>query len=154
MTVPNSILFVCLGNICRSPSAEAVMRQKISERGLDIHIDSAGTANYHSGEMPDSRAIQIGKSLGYNLTNLTARQLSLDDFDKFDIIFAMDKQNLQDIKRLASQKSTAFRAKIQAFDSVCVKDPYYGDEQDFDAMYWHIQKVCDKWLDDWQSFSL
>lgn len=154
MTVPNSILFVCLGNICRSPSAEAVMRQKISERGLDIHIDSAGTANYHCGEHPDDRAIKAGRKLGYDLSALQARQLSLDDFDKFDIIFAMDKQNLQDINCLASQKSTVFRAKIQAFDSVCVKDPYYGDEQDFDAMYWHIQKVCDKWLDDWQSFSL
>lgn len=86
--LPNSILFVCLGNICRSPSAEAVMRQKISERGLDIHIDSAGTANHHCGEHPDSRAIKAGRKFGYDLSALQARQLSLDDFDKFDIIFA------------------------------------------------------------------
>lgn len=94
-----SILFVCLGNICRSPLAEGIARKVAKERGLDILIDSAGTSNYHIGEPPDSRSIEIGRQNGVNISMLKGRQISRSD-SKFDLIVAMDRQNYANISRL------------------------------------------------------
>ncbi|OAU96597.1 Low molecular weight protein tyrosine phosphatase [Moraxella catarrhalis] len=156
MTTPRSILFVCLGNICRSPSAEAVMRAKLTKFLPDIHLDSAGTAGYHIGNPPDPRAIAIGQSLGFDLGKLRARQVSLEDFYEFELIFAMDETNLSDLQTL---KNTAMMhangrdmAKLSLFDpeGQSVADPYYGDEQDFKQMYAHLQHIADQHIAKWQ----
>ncbi|UNU72967.1 low molecular weight phosphotyrosine protein phosphatase [Moraxella nasovis] len=153
MITPKSILFVCLGNICRSPSAEGVMRAKCKQAGLDITIDSAGTADYHIGEQPDSRAIAVGKQLGYQLENLQARQVKPDDFHQFDIIFAMDDSNLANLQKLQAAVVQP-TAKLLSFDpSGQIADPYYGDKNDFVKMFDHIIKVTDNWLKLWQSYS-
>lgn len=147
LTTPNSILFVCLGNICRSPSAEAVFKKLIQNQAPTIRLDSAGTAGYHIGEAPDSRAIHIGQNLGYDLTPLRARQVCEQDFYEFDVIFAMDKSNLANLQKLAPKDATA---QILMFDSEPVADPYYGDERDFKAMFTHIEKASTHWLHTWQ----
>ena len=125
-----SILFVCMGNICRSPTAEAVFRHKANEQGLNIHIDSAGTVGSHAKEKPDHRAIKAGSALGYSFKGLKARKVALDDFVKFDLIIAMDDKN----KEYLLQKSPSnFHQKIYLFcdfannfDDTEVPDPYYG----------------------------
>lgn len=146
MNAPTSVLFVCLGNICRSPSAEAVMTAKTKNKGLKIRFDSAGTANYHVGSPPDKRAIQAGQKLTYQLTGLRARQVSVQDFYDFDVIFAMDNHNLSDLQRLAPSDGTAH---ITLFDRLPVADPYYGTLNDFDEMFAHIQRASDHWLNLW-----
>lgn len=146
---PKSILFVCLGNICRSPSAEAVMRANAEQAGFVLSLDSAGTANYHAGEAPDRRAIKVGKSKGYDLSALQARQVVPDDFYQFDLIFAMDKHNLANLQKLMPQDATA---QLRLFDPHGreVADPYYGDERDFEQMFTHIEAVAQHWLTTWQ----
>lgn len=151
MTTPNSVLFVCLGNICRSPSAEAVMTKLAKNQGLTIRFDSAGTANYHTGEHPDPRAIDVGGTLDFDLTSLRARQLSTQDFYEFDIIFAMDSNNLANIKKVMPSDATAQVVLFDDFGKQEVADPYYGDISDFRAMFEHIERVSREWLDLWQS---
>lgn len=151
MTIPSSILFVCLGNICRSPSAEAVMRQLTQNHGLNIRLDSAGTAGYHIGEMPDGRAIEVGASLGFDLSTLRARQVSSQDFYEFEVICAMDQQNLANLHRLMPTDATA---NVLLFDGQFgnqeVADPYYGDRGDFEQMFSHITQISQNWLNRWQ----
>lgn len=149
MNSPKSVLFVCLGNICRSPSAESVMRKLSQNQGLDITFDSAGTANYHTNEKPDTRAIKVGHSLGYELTNLRARQVRADDFYQFDLILAMDENNLTNLQKLQPTDGTA---RLELFDpsGQAVADPYYGDESDFVAMFAHIEQVVNARLDAWR----
>lgn len=117
---PKSVLFVCLGNICRSPSAEAVMKKIIKNQSFSIHLDSAGTANYHTGSPPDERAIFVGKSLGYDLTALQARQVNQQDFYEFDVIFAMDENNFKDLQKI---KPTDATAQVMMFDKTAIADP-------------------------------
>lgn len=151
MTYPKSVLFVCLGNICRSPTAEAVMRQKSCQAGLEIVFDSAGTAGYHIGSLPDKRALAVGSKLGYELSSLRARQLTTEDFYLFEMIFAMDMQNLADIQTLKQKYAPSSQAQIALFDSKrSVKDPYYGDELDFENMVDHIACVADGWIASWR----
>ena len=136
------VLFVCLGNICRSTMAEGVFRNIVEKRGLQNQIicDSAGTSNYHIGERADSRTLQVLAEKGIELPHL-GRQLQLSDFDDFDYILAMDKNNLRDIQKLAIQKKD-FNAQIHLmtdFDESQiggeVPDPYYGNIQDFKHVY-------------------
>lgn len=147
ITPPKSVLFVCLGNICRSPSAEAVMTHLAQMHHLVMRFDSAGTANYHIGKSPDARAIQVGKNLGYDLSPLKARQVHQQDFYEFDVIFAMDDSNLTNLHRIMPTDATA---KVLMFDTAPVADPYYGDVSDFYAMFEHIQQVSHTWLNQWQ----
>lgn len=144
---PKSVLFVCLGNICRSPSAEAVMTKLTKNQGLNIHFDSAGTANYHTGSPPDERAIAVGKSLNYDLSPLRARQVRPDDFYEFDMIFAMDANNFANLQKIMPADATA---QVAMFDELAVADPYYGDMGDFQTMFTHIEQVSHRWLDCWQ----
>jgi protein-tyrosine phosphatase len=134
------ILFVCLGNICRSPAAHAVMEKMIIEAGLEkrIEVDSAGTMGYHSGEPCDSRMDATLRRRGYEPTH-RARRLTKADFDSFDYIFAMDRTNLRDI--LAVRPSNDSRARVELFlgggdSSNCdeVPDPYYGGQKGFDKV--------------------
>lgn len=130
------ILTVCLGNICRSPIAEEVLRQKCQELGLDVFVDSAGTANYHVGCAPDKRMIQTAANFGYNINQLRARQFKTSDFDQFDYIFTMDSSNKSNVLRLS--KSAAHQDKVHSYQEFAginnpdyVPDPYYGDADDF-----------------------
>jgi len=135
-----SVLFVCLGNVCRSPTAEAVFRKKVEDANLAEHffIDSAGTAGYHIGSSPDPRAIARGQLRGYDLSSITARKVNVDDYLEFDYILAMDSANLAHLNRY---KPEAHRAIIklmrQQADTVAlnnVPDPYYGGEAGFDEV--------------------
>jgi protein-tyrosine phosphatase len=134
------ILFVCLGNICRSPTAEGVARAIATRQfpTLQIQLDSAGTANYHVGEPPDRRTVAAARRRGYDLTGLRARQISGVDFSAFDYILAMDRANLDELGRLAP---AAGRARLGLFlefapeaGSDEVPDPYYGGVAEFERV--------------------
>jgi protein-tyrosine phosphatase len=135
------VLFVCLGNICRSPLAEAVFKHKIKEKGLEdrFEADSCGTANYHIGDTPDPRTIANARKNGVTIKHL-GRQLSERDLAYYDHIFAMDNSNLRNIQRLsnAGQYSEKIRL-MRDFDTVGtggeVPDPYYGHERDFQEVF-------------------
>ena len=140
------ILFVCLGNICRSPIADGVMRKLVQEAGLNWVVDSAGTANYHVGEAPDLRAQKISKKYNVDISNLKGRQFSLIDFDEFDLIFAMDAQNYQGIIRQARnehdvKKVELFLNRLEPGMNRSVTDPWYNDSL-FEPVYLEIEKTC------------
>ena len=134
-----SILFVCMGNICRSPTAEGVFRHHVNERGLGdrIDIDSAGTHAYHVGEPPDRRAFAAAERRGISLAEIHARRVSDSDFENLDFIIAMDEDNQQ---RLVDQSPEEHRAKVQLFMSFAsvdvteVPDPYYGGSAGFEKV--------------------
>ena len=122
------ILFVCLGNICRSPTAEAVARAEFARAGLDVEVDSAGTAGYHVGEPPDPRSIAAGAAHGYDLAPLRARKIVADDFRRFDRVLAMDRDNLRDLRALRPHDGVEPALFLDGGD---VPDPYYGGADDF-----------------------
>lgn len=128
-----SILFVCMGNICRSPSAEAVFRQKA--QGLTLVIDSAGTVGSHAREKPDHRAQKAGIARGYSFDKIKARKVVSEDFEKFDLILAMDEKNMQDLLKVAPEnlqyKVQLFLDYAENFDDTEVPDPYYGGAKGF-----------------------
>ena len=134
-----SVLFVCMGNICRSPTAEGVFRHHVSEQGLadKIEIDSAGTHAYHVGEPPDRRATAAAKRRGISLAGIAARRVSEDDFERFDLILAMDEDNHQ---RLLDEAPAEHREKVRLFLSYSslgeheVPDPYYGGAAGFERV--------------------
>lgn len=124
------ILFVCLGNICRSPLAEGIMRHQADQLDLDYYVDSAGTSDWHIGENPDSRGISVAYEHGVDISNLKARQFVVNDFDKFDLIFAMDKSNYTYIMNLARNSKDTKKIKLylnMAYPgkNMDVPDPYY-----------------------------
>ena len=138
---------LCLGNICRSPTAEAVMRAKAAERGLAVEVDSAGTGGWHVGEPPDRRAQAAARSRGLDISGLRARQLSRADFRSFDLILAMDGTNLSDAARLAPHDG---RARLTTFLDEAglggdVPDPYYTGQ--FDAVLDLIEDASIRILD-------
>lgn len=141
-----SILFVCLGNICRSPLAEGIARKVAKERGLDILIDSAGTSNYHISEPPDSRSIRIGQQNGVDISMLKGRQISKSD-SKFDLIIAMDRQNYDNILRLKLGNKVALMGEF-GLDGADIPDPYYGDNQDFKMVYDMLYKAINTMFDE------
>lgn len=141
------ILFVCLGNICRSPLAEGIALHLIKQHHLKIEVDSAGTSNYHIGEAPDKRTISNASKHGVDLSFLRARQFSENDFNLFDKIFVMDKNNLKDVLSLA--KNEAYKNKVELFLRANssnklseVPDPYYGDEKKFEEVYQLVYSTC------------
>ncbi|SDI35085.1 low molecular weight protein-tyrosine-phosphatase [Salipiger marinus] len=130
------ILFVCLGNICRSPSAEAVVRALAAERGLDLQLDSAGTGDWHAGEPPYGPMQRAAWARGYDLSALRARQVTAEDFRRFDLILAMDRANLADLRALRPGDATAaLRLFTEAAPGTAggadVPDPYFT--RDFDG---------------------
>jgi protein-tyrosine phosphatase len=130
------VLMVCLGNICRSPMADGWLRHKVKKHGLSIEVDSAGTANYHVGAKPDHRMVRLSQEYGVSINELRARQFSVADFDNYDIIFAMDKSNEQNILRLArneadKQKVKLFLNELYPNQDLEVPDPYYGTDMNF-----------------------
>ncbi|MCV0394433.1 MAG: low molecular weight phosphotyrosine protein phosphatase [Rhizobiaceae bacterium] len=139
MTTPRSILFVCLGNICRSPLAEGVFRTVAAERGLDgLRIDSAGTGDWHEGERPDPRAIAIAAHHGIDISRQRARKQNRADFDAFDLILAMDRSNL-DIVRAQAPAGREDRVRLYLDHTLGrmadVPDPYFGGPDEFASVY-------------------
>src|SRR5574343_1681746 len=134
------VLLVCMGNICRSPTAEGVLRQYIVNHGLGdkVEVDSAGTHGYHVGEAPDSRTQRAAKVRGYNLSQLRARKVAPQDLDYFDLILAMDKSNLDNLRRMATpeqrERIALFMDYARNFDDDEVPDPYYGLGHGFDLV--------------------
>ena len=134
------VLMVCLGNICRSPTAEAMLRKHVHEAGLDarVEVDSAGTADYHVGSPPDRRAIAHGEKRGLAMKKLRGRQVQRSDFDRFDFILAMDDDNLEKLLRLRPQGSRAEVGLLMDYardaGSREVPDPYYGGTEEFERV--------------------
>ena len=134
------VLMVCLGNICRSPMAEGILRDKANKFSYNIEVDSAGTAAYHIGEKPDSRMIETALTKGINISDLRARQFCVNDFDDFDKIYAMDASNLSNMQKLARNKSDLDKLDLllnckESFLNKSVPDPYYGGEDGFFNVY-------------------
>lgn len=141
MTQPVKVLFVCLGNICRSPTAHGVFESMVREAGLGslIEVDSSGTGDWHVGRPPDERAVAEAKGRGYDLSHLRARQVSAEDFHAFDLIIAMDHSNLADLKAMEPADA---KAEVRLFlefasnaDTDEVPDPYYGDKGGFARVF-------------------
>ncbi|MEM7688398.1 MAG: low molecular weight protein-tyrosine-phosphatase [Pseudomonadota bacterium] len=137
-----AVLFVCLGNICRSPMAEGAFRKVAQEAGLDCDVDSVGTAAYHLGEAPDPRAIATARKHGVDIGGALGRQLSPADFDRFGHIYALDTANLAGIMARAPRDARArvslLMDVVQGREGEAVADPYYGDEEDFEAAWEEI----------------
>lgn len=134
------VLLVCMGNVCRSPTAECVVRHYVRMNGLGskVEVDSAGTHGYHVGEAPDSRTQRAASARGYDLSQLRARKVARQDLDYFDLILAMDRSNLDNLQRMATpeqqSKITLFMAHARNFDDDEVPDPYYGLGHGFDLV--------------------
>lgn len=135
-----SVLFVCMGNICRSPTAEGVFRHYVRQTDLEglIQADSAGTHAYHIGNLPDRRAVAAALRRGYSLEGIQARRVTKMDFDSFDFILAMDDDNLVDLKHIADKeyhkKISLFLSFSESSDFTEVPDPYYGGEAGFERV--------------------
>ncbi len=149
------ILTVCLGNICRSPMAQGILRKKISERGMDIKVDSAGTADYHVNEAPDPRSVETLLKYDNDISDLRGRQFITEDFDNFDLIIPMDEDNYGHIIKLARSKEDSRKVKmlmnyLYPGENISVPDPYFGGPEGFDRVYEMIDKATDKLLQDIQ----
>lgn len=135
-----NVLFVCMGNICRSPTAEIIFRGQVRDAGLEteISIDSAGTGGWHEGNPPDDRAISLGNVMGFDMSHLRARQIQKEDFSNFDYILAMDKSNLYDLREMRPDSFHGHLSLLLDFgdgETGEVPDPYYGDRSDYDRVF-------------------
>jgi protein-tyrosine phosphatase len=143
------VLMVCMGNICRSPTAEGVLRRKLRDAGLQeaVEVDSAGTHDYHVGAPPDLRAQQHALRRGYDLSALRARQVNVADFERFDLVLAMDEQNLERLQRLCPPARRKRLRLLMSFAGVpgrtVVPDPYYGGVGHFDEVLDLVERACD-----------
>ena len=150
---PVSVLFVCLGNICRSPLAEGIFAALAKERGLEgeFHVDSAGTAAYHSGEPADSRSAAVAAAHGVRLTGV-ARQVTPRDFERFDVIVAMDRSNRRSLERLRRRGGPADIVMMRDYDPGArdpdVPDPYYGGPAGFERVFRILERACNSLLDE------
>ena len=140
------VLFVCTGNICRSPTAEGVLRRLAEKKNLKIHVESRGTHDYHVGEPPDDRAQHHAKRRGYDLSVQRAKHLGKRDFEEFDLVLAMDRGHLRILQRLCPpQHAGKVRMFIQETD---VPDPYYGGPEGFEQVLDLVEKACESLLDE------
>lgn len=140
-----SILMVCLGNICRSPLAEGILKSKLPSN--DFFVDSAGTASYHVGEKPDIRSIETALNHGINITSQRSRQFKVEDFDLFDYIYVMDYSNYDNVIHLARNEEDKNKVKLilnelKSSPTLEVPDPYYGGESGFENVYKMLDKAC------------
>lgn len=137
--MPYSILFVCLGNICRSPLAEAAFREEARRQKLDVVVDSAGTGGWHVGEPPDPRAQAVARRSGVDISSLRGRQVKPGDFRRFTHIVALDADNLANLRRLAPADATADLSllldHVEGREGQPVADPYFGDDDGFDLTW-------------------
>ena len=142
------VLMVCLGNICRSPIADGLLRKKVLEKGLDIEVDSAGTISLHQGQAPDNRMVETARKNGTDISMLRARQFKASDFDTFDYIFAMDvsnKKNILDLARTKADHNKVYMllGELTNQEEASVPDPYYGTQKDFDHVYDLVDQATD-----------
>ena len=152
---PVRVLFVCMGNICRSPTAEGVMRALVADAGLTdaIELDSAGTGGWHAGAPPDARAVAAARRRGIELTG-AARQVRRRDFEDFDLLVALDADNARDLRRLAPDADAAAKVRrLREFDPLAgrdldVADPYYGGADGFGQVLDHVEAACRGLLDE------
>ncbi len=161
---PYRVLCVCLGNICRSPTAEVILQQYAQTAGLAVEVDSAGTSNYHPNKAPDIRTQQHAKDSGYDLSQLRARQVQPDDFEHFDLILAMDDNNLADLQAQVKQLKASnknVKAKLALMSEHCnvypqqaVPDPYYGEAKDFERVIVQCEHAAQAWVKQWQSSAI
>jgi protein-tyrosine phosphatase len=148
-----SVLFVCMGNICRSPTAEGVFRHLVVRAGLQdrIRIDSAGTHDYHVGSPPDERSAHHASRRGYDLSSLRARQVEPSDFERFDLILAMDHENLALLEEDCPPQHRPKLRRLMEFASEglgeAVADPYYGGTQGFETVLDHVEDACEGLLE-------
>ena len=144
---PPRVLMVCMGNICRSPTAEAVLRALAAQRGIAVEVDSAGTHGYHTGEPPDARAQAHGARRGYDLASLRARRAQPDDFERFDLVLAMDRDNLDHLRAICPPAGQPRLRLLMEFASRHrvdeVPDPYYGGADGFEYVLDLIEDACD-----------
>lgn len=144
-----SVLMVCMGNICRSPTAEGVLRHAVREAGLEdrIHIDSAGTHDYHVGSPPDHRSCEHASRRGYDLSALRARQVHRKDFERFDLVLAMDWDNLEMLQEQCPPEHRHKLKRLMEFApdglSDVVADPYYGGHDGFEQVLDHVEAACE-----------
>lgn len=144
-----SVLLVCLGNICRSPSAEAVLVKRAADNGLTLDIDSAGTAGYHKGAAPDKRSQAVGEERGYSFKGLKCRKVVEQDFERFDYVLAMDKQNMTNLLEICPEE---LQHKVSLFLSFSqieeqeVPDPYYGGKGGFEYVLDLIEQGADGFI--------
>ena len=139
---------VCLGNICRSPLADGILRDKLKAENLNHSVDSCGTSNHHIGQQPDERMTETALKYGYDLTNLTARQFKVNDFNVFDVIYVMDSSNYNNVIRLASSEKDKLKVKIFLNElypnqNMAIPDPYYGGEKGFEDVFVLVDKATD-----------
>ncbi|MET2984397.1 low molecular weight protein-tyrosine-phosphatase [Aureibaculum conchae] len=139
------ILMVCLGNICRSPLAEGILKSKVDSQ--KVFIDSAGTGGYHIGKLPDNRSIAVAKKYNLDITDQRCRKFRQSDFDEFDLIYVMDAFNKEDVLSLARNESDRSRVKMilnEVFpnENVDVPDPYHDTERGFENVYQMLNKAC------------
>ncbi|MDE7387678.1 MAG: low molecular weight phosphotyrosine protein phosphatase [Muribaculaceae bacterium] len=147
---PKRILFVCLGNICRSPAAEEIMRVMAADAGVGVEVDSAGTGNYHIGEIPDKRMRVHALRRGYDLSRHSCRQVSADDFDRFDLIVGMDASNVANLRRMAPSPEAErkvvgigeFLDPGMGFDHI--PDPYYEGAEGFERVLTLLENGCSR----------
>lgn len=140
------ILMVCLGNICRSPLAEGILKSKINSK--TVFVDSAGTAAYHVGNSPDTRSIAVARKYGIDITNQKARKFSVNDFETFDLIYAMDESNYTNIIALSRTEDDVQKVKMILNESnpnenKSVPDPYYGGNDGFEQVYKMLDTACE-----------
>ena len=140
------ILMVCLGNICRSPLAEGILREKV--KGLDVETDSAGTSAYHVDEAPDTRSIQVGRTHNINISDLRGRQFVVEDFDRFDKIYVMDQSNYFNVIKMARDDEDKAKVdyilnEVEPNSNAEVPDPYYGGDMGFENVYKMLDVATD-----------
>jgi protein-tyrosine phosphatase len=147
------VLFVCMGNICRSPTAEGVLRHKLAAAGLAkrVKVESAGTHGYHVGLPPDARAQRHAAQRGYNLSRQRARRVAEADFERFDLMLAMDEDNLRHLESLRPQRANATLGLLMdhagGAPGAAVPDPYYGDAAGFERVLDDVEAACEGLLD-------
>ena len=141
-----AVLFVCLGNICRSPLAEAALRAEAERAGLDMQVDSAGTGDWHVGSPPDRRAQAVALRYGIDISGYRGRQVTAEDFRHFDHVFALDAENLENLRRLRPPDGTAelrlLMDLVPGREGSGVSDPYFGDDAGFDVTWDDVTRAA------------
>lgn len=140
------ILMVCLGNICRSPLAEGILRSKL---GPDFHVESAGTGSWHVGHCPDKRSVSVAKKYGIDISTQRARQFQVKDFDEFDLIYVMDSSNYNDVLSLAQNDTHRSKVRLildefEEWEDKNVPDPYFGGEDGFEQVFRMLDEVTNR----------
>jgi protein-tyrosine phosphatase len=142
------ILFVCLGNVCRSPLAEGILKDKLEKNNISAKVESAGFESYHINEHPDKRAIKVAKKNGIDITDYSCRLFTTEDFDRFDRIYVMEAANFRDVKYFARNdddlNKVRFLMSVISGKNEPIPDPYFGDEEGFDKTFEMLDKACEK----------